>query len=172
VLPIDLILFQARLWSGSVVLTWKTAMERNNKVFHIERSTDQLNWTELGSVAGNGSTSQISDYTWTDAHPLNGTSYYRLRQEDYDGKSSLSPIQQVSLESSSAGFRIYPNPAHDRIQVDHPGTTTRLELIDLYGRRVREIQTTGVSTSVSISDLTAGTYFLRSGTDVRKFIKD
>jgi hypothetical protein len=172
VLPIDLVSFQVRTWSDYVMLNWRTSMERNNKVFHIERSSDQQQWTEIGTVAGSGSTSLINDYSWTDTRPLDGVSFYRLRQEDYDGRFSYSPIQQVRFDKVPMGFKLYPNPAHDQIQVDYGGTATRLELLDIYGRRLKEIPITPGSLVINLADLPSGTYMVRAGSDIRKFIRN
>jgi hypothetical protein len=84
-LPIELIYFTAQSVGSRVVLDWTTASELNNDHFILERSTDALQWTEIGRVDGVGTTSQLSTYHFIDAHPNIGANYYRLSQVDFDG---------------------------------------------------------------------------------------
>lgn len=171
-LPMDLVYFQARTWSGYVVLDWQTSMEKNNKAFHIERSTDGKTWNEVGSLPGSGSTGQLSNYTWTDISPLPGESFYRLRQEDYDGTSSYGPVQKVVMDVISTGFKVHPNPAHDRITVDLSTDALKMDLLDVYGRRLRQINATRGTNTIQVNDLSPGTYIFRAGSQVTRFIKE
>lgn len=95
-------------------LSWTTLTEQNNKGFEIQRSADGTTFTTVGFVASGAkagnSTGNLS-YTYSDAKPLSGTNYYRLKQVDFDGKSSLSKV--VSLKGASARAAmsvVYPNP--------------------------------------------------------------
>jgi len=68
-------------------LLWKTASEQKNSHFEILRSTDGINFTQIGEKTGNGSTQQMSNYSFIDKLPLAGVNYYKLKQVDLDGKS-------------------------------------------------------------------------------------
>jgi hypothetical protein len=57
------------LLNKTVVLTWQTASENNNKSFQIERSLDGLNFAPIGEVKGNGTTITPHDYAFTDKDP-------------------------------------------------------------------------------------------------------
>ena len=92
VLPIELLQFEARTSSDKVDLIWATASEINNDQFIIERSTDGKLFEEILKVKGAGNSTELNEYTTTDFYPVNGISYYRLRQVDFDGKSSYSDI--------------------------------------------------------------------------------
>jgi hypothetical protein len=110
-LPVELIEFDA-YYSGNLVnLSWATLTETNNKGFYIQRSTDAINFENLQFVNGVGNSNQLLNYLETDYFPLNGTSYYRLAQEDYDGRITYSEIKTVkSFIQIVSDLNLYPNP--------------------------------------------------------------
>jgi len=68
---------------------------------------------------------------------------------------------QLSIEentNSQQSVRVYPNPSSDVIYVQTKTTPDSLQLFDLSGKKVRTQQIN--STSVNVSDVTPGIYFL------------
>jgi len=108
-LPIELINFEARVYGNEVLTRWSTASELNNDFFTVERSSDGLEFSEIGIIKGQGTSQQKSDYQFVDIKPLPDVSYYRLKQTDYDKKSSYSRIVSVTREDGG-GLIVYPNP--------------------------------------------------------------
>lgn len=100
VLPINLISFDGERVGRSAELKWKTASEVNNDYFSIERSIDGKNFRVVGSVKGNGTTNEVHAYRFVDGEAPRTKLYYRLKQTDYDGTATLSPI--ISLRSSGS----------------------------------------------------------------------
>ena len=96
-LPIQLTSFDPSILSNAVQLQWTTASEINNDFFTIERSTDANNWNAIGVVKGAGNSSNNIDYSWMDNTPVSGDSYYRLKQTDFDGKSTYSAVKTVKF---------------------------------------------------------------------------
>src|SRR5205823_3492601 len=99
-LPVSLVRFSAKENNGSVLLEWATASELNNDYFMIEKSTASKmltdnSWRNIGRVSGAGNSTAMHAYNYTDDEPLAGAAYYRLKQVDYDGKSTYSPVQFV-----------------------------------------------------------------------------
>lgn len=115
-LPIKLLHFTAKAQENRALLTWATTWEKDNKVFIVERSQDGHTFESIGSVNGQGSTSQLSTYSYIDHQPLSGTSYYRLKQIDINGAHSYSAIETVSFEGINS-IEMFPNPATEYIQV-------------------------------------------------------
>ena len=109
-LPVELILFTATNTARQgVALHWVTASEKNSHSFVAERSADGKIFHKLGTLAAAGSTQARTTYDLTDEQPLSGTSYYRLRQVDFDGTTAFSPVQLVRLGSANAeGLAVYP----------------------------------------------------------------
>ncbi|MEI6488822.1 MAG: T9SS type A sorting domain-containing protein [Bacteroidota bacterium] len=101
-LPIELLNFSAKYNElKKVDLSWSTSSETNNDFFTIERSGDAVYFDELTKVKGAGNSNQILNYATKDNSPLPGTSYYRLKQTDYNGQYKYSSIIAVDLKSDS-----------------------------------------------------------------------
>jgi hypothetical protein len=109
--PVKLISFTAIPSSSKVELLWSTAFEQDNNHFEIERSPDGNHFSRIGNVNGQGNSVEIRNYSFTDNQPMNGISYYRLKQVDGDGKATYSRIVRVTLERTGNRYIIYPNPA-------------------------------------------------------------
>lgn len=138
-LPIELLSFQAIPVFDRVDLRWSTASEQDNDHFDVERSIDGNEWQAIATVPGAGNSSAYLDYASIDAHPLPGVSYYRLKQTDTDGRSSLSGVVPVHFEAGDdALLGVFPNPARDQVVLlfADPGASTTIELLDAVGRRM------------------------------------
>ncbi|MFW5758400.1 MAG: T9SS type A sorting domain-containing protein, partial [Bacteroidota bacterium] len=111
-LPVNLISFQAKIKDRVVYIDWITASEINNHFFTLEKSANGIHFSELLKVNGAGTTSSTTHYEAIDKNPLRGTTYYRLKQTDFDGSYEYSDIIAVSnnTPTDNEPFRIYPNP--------------------------------------------------------------
>jgi hypothetical protein len=165
ILPVELISFDAVPVHQTEVLThWETASEINNDYFMVERSQDLQDWSAVHKAKGAGTSNNHNYYEWLDTDPLKGHSYYRLRQVDYDGSSSISDIKDVYLNEGMAEVRnlfVYPNPSSGTvfIQVDSDVDAT-FDVRNSVGQLVGSFNTHGAET-VSLQDLAAGVYFLQ-----------
>lgn len=111
-LPVVLSSFSANVnTENKVQLNWATASEKGNDYFTIERSADGKEFNELTRIKGAGNSNNLLRYSYLDKSPLNGNSYYRLIQTDYNGKSQTFKIVPVKVNASYlTGFKVYPNP--------------------------------------------------------------
>jgi len=109
-LPVELVMFNASPLSDAIKLNWITASELNNDFFSIERSSDAEQWVSIATMAGAGTTGEENKYEILDYQPINGISYYRLRQTDFDGKVSFSSIEQVYFNGINS-IQVFPNPS-------------------------------------------------------------
>ncbi|MEP7170914.1 MAG: T9SS type A sorting domain-containing protein, partial [Bacteroidota bacterium] len=97
-LPVELIRFTAKAVDNKKAeLTWMTASEINNDYFTVLRSDDGLNFEPIGRVGGNGTTTSVSKYYFTDEKPFKGNSYYKLLQTDFNNKTTESEIRSVNI---------------------------------------------------------------------------
>lgn len=115
-LPVELSYFDGKLSKNVVNLSFSTATETNNSHFAIERSADARAFSEIGQVRGAGTTQEPQSYTYTDERPLAGINYYRLRQVDYDGTESFSPVVSVVFGKQDR-ITLAPSPATDRVRI-------------------------------------------------------
>lgn len=124
-LPVTLVYFNANVQGSKVILTWETAAEINNDFFTAERSADGKTFQKLGTVAGAGTTQQRQTYTFTDPFPLNGVSYYRLTQTDFDGKFERFKVVAISrtldteARASLTIKSVSPNPFSGSFRVSY-----------------------------------------------------
>ncbi len=136
-LPIELIAFNAIAKAGIVELEWRTASELNNDFFTIERSESGEGFKELVSIDGAGTKSNESRYTAIDGNPLSGDSYYRLKQTDFDGKTSYSDPKKVTIASQNL-WRIFPNPSDGKsfsvnLSAEESGKEIAISIQDIKG---------------------------------------
>jgi hypothetical protein len=105
-LPVTLTSFNGALQSNEVNLNWRTASELNNDYFELLRAGDDGNFTSIGKVTGNGTKNQTSDYYFKDKTPLAGNNYYKLKQVDFDGKTTIHDevvnVKTLAKETSLA----------------------------------------------------------------------
>ncbi|MEO1053459.1 MAG: LamG-like jellyroll fold domain-containing protein [Bacteroidota bacterium] len=115
-LPIELLYFRAETKENSVNLSWATASEVNNDFFTLERSRDALTWETIATIKGAGNSDLELSYETTDNQPLFGTSFYRLKQTDFNGDFEYFDPIPVTVGGKEA-FAIYPNPATDELNI-------------------------------------------------------
>lgn len=106
-LPVELLSFTAECKGGSVMLSWQTATETNNDFFALERSADAKHFTKIAEIRGSGNSNELKQYTYSDLDPLNGISYYRLIQNDFDGNSeTFGPVSAQCDDNYTDDFNI------------------------------------------------------------------
>jgi hypothetical protein len=174
VVPVELMSFSGKIDDKTAVLTWRTASERDNRAFIVERSTaaNPKQFEKIGSIAGQGNNNGIKTYQFTDEKPVAETvNYYRLRQEDFDKSFTNSAIISLDFGRKSVGhtLKIYPTllSATSQITVETAHTAAEsFVVIDATGRIVHSFQKPrdtegGVFT---LPHLSTGRYWLRSTT--------
>lgn len=114
-LPIRLISFTGeRIDENKVKLNWSTALEENNAGFEVQKSENGIDFNKIGFVDGAGNSVQIKNYSYIDENAIT-SAYYRLKQIDYDGKFTYSPIVYINGGTTET-LDIFPNPVLDEIQ--------------------------------------------------------
>jgi Secretion system C-terminal sorting domain len=164
-LPVTYLNFGAKYQTkNQVAICWQTASETNNKGFQIERLMVNGDWATLGFVNAKG---KAATYDFTDKTPLS-TSYYRLRQIDFDGKETLSKVVVVENDKSKGvSLRAFPNPVRDILYLETDNDTD-FEIRNLLGQTVLR---GGNATQINVATLPEGTYLLRVGAAQVKFVK-
>lgn len=135
-LPIELVSFTASNDGPAVLLEWTTASETRNDHFAVERSSDGVVFEPLLYAPGAGDSHLPIDYKAHDHRPLAGTSYYRLRQVDEDGSSSLSGI--VAVTRRTASNSLMAHITHGGLLIEHPLGEALWRVSDPLGRTIGE----------------------------------
>jgi len=114
-LPIELTSFHVKQTkNNSALLEWETFTEVNNDYFTIEKSNDGEIWSEVVDINGAGHSYSIQNYSFIDDSPYLGTSYYRLKQTDFNVEFSYSDMVSFS-NLMEDDILIYPNPSKDHV---------------------------------------------------------
>lgn len=177
VLPVELSSFSAVLNDRKVTLSWKTSSEKNNLGFDIERSfsneknQSNIGWLSIGFVKGNGTTTGINNYSFSDNLSAAGNYSYRLKQKDYDGTFSYSGEVNVSYlgPESVELYQNYPNPFNPSTKISFTiseKSNIRLSLFDPLGKEAAliysgQIEKGAHSIDFNAKNLASGAYFMR-----------
>jgi Secretion system C-terminal sorting domain len=163
VLPVELLDFTAVNKTDKNLLNWQTVTERHNSHFVIQKSKDGQGFVDIGTVKG-GTTNTPQYYAFSDESPFNGINYYRLKQVDNDGKEDFSKVVSVTvLVDGKKGLRVYPNPTHHVLTVEHTPSVQTLEIVNTLGQVLKVIKPLidARKTEVGTAELANGIYFLR-----------
>jgi hypothetical protein len=160
-LPIELLSFKATPRNKVVQLDWKTASEKNARHFDVERGLDGKNFSSIGTIKASGTSNTLLTYNFDDESPLNGLTYYRLRQVDFDGTTAFSSVVSVNRNKETKVV-LAPNPAQNTVAVSLAGNEQRanLTVYDLLGKVVLTKTMEGNSANLDVSALPSSTYLL------------
>lgn len=136
------------------------------------------NWTELSDgtdtlnkIDLNATNPQVT----TVLNSLNFPRYLTYSNGDLyisqnDRVSKISE-EQLGIDeiNSNLSFKIYPNPVIDFINLNNSNINSEFEIYDLIGNRIFKGT---LSQKIDVTNLSAGIYFLKTETIVRKFIKN
>jgi hypothetical protein len=162
-LPVTWQSFTAWKHPNSVELNWSTASEQNTKDFEVQYSTNTQDWSVLGSVTAAGNSSTTKDYNFTHNSPLKGSiyNYYRIKQNDLDGKFSYSKIVSIIYDEPGNDVMLYPNPVRDVITI-FLAESQQLRLLNMAGATVWHGNMAAGRNQLSVSHLPKGVYVLQT----------
>lgn len=178
VLPVSLISFGVKTDNETVSLFWATASELNFDYFSIERSSDGINFQEIGKVIGHGTTDERHDYFFEDDQPVIGKLFYRLKTVDFDAYTEYFNIESVTY-SKQKSFVIYPNPVVDskvNFQMNfNANVGSQIMATDLSGVEVFRYQVKESASQFDVPlNLDPGTYIFKINTgdyvDVKRIV--
>ena len=167
VLPVTFSAARAYASGKTVQVEWKVASEVEVQAYEVERSASGTAFTKAGQVKASGA----ADYHFTDAAPLEGKSYYRVKSMDKSGKVTYTSILPVRVDNSAVShLAIYPNPLTGKSFQVHisnkaAGAYT-LELMSSSGQQLftQHIRYTGSTATYNLQlnqPLAEGLYFIK-----------
>jgi Secretion system C-terminal sorting domain len=178
ILPVELTTFNANVNKSTTKLTWQTASEKNNAFFAIERSVDGDVFSKIGEVKGNGNSTTTQNYQYTDATPVKGINYYRLRQVDFDGTEDVSKTVSINFDGKGGSkAKVYPTLVSNVVNIElSSDAKTALSVSDVTGRVILTQNTEGAYyQTMNLGTLSSGLYFLNirsnEGTETVKIYK-
>lgn len=167
-LPVNLTSFTAKpTTDNKVSLGWVTAAEQVNKGFRIERQDGfgEGKFEQIGFVrskAKDGNSQTALNYNFIDAAPKTGAiSFYRLVQEDLDGKLTYTEVRKVKMDGQSI-FILYPNPSSGLVNINKTvdGKKLNIHVIDKSGRIVSQFSDI-LENNIRINIEQSGVYMIK-----------
>ena len=169
-LPIELLSFTGKKSAYGNLLEWTTATELNNDYFTLEKSRTGMNFEPVAIVDGAGTSLSVHHYNHVDDQIKPGLNYYRLKQTDYDGAFTYSPIITIRNEEQGSPISLFPNPNNGNFIIQFDSRDNRnVQVLDATGRLIydQEFQDRK-SAEILLGNVSEGVYTIRilSGTEI------
>lgn len=148
-----------------VELKWSTIQETDVKDYTVERSIDGSKWEAIGVVASEGNSTSVKNYSYADAAPKSGKSYYRVKQTDLKGGVMYSPLAKAEVLNtydvdSESSVTIAPNPSSGKVAFIKQDQDAEGGDITIYNAQGKVVYHSAVFQSeVDLSNQTEGIYF-------------
>lgn len=179
-LPIEMTRFSGTCQGGDIEVSWTTWTETNNDYFTVEHSSNGTDFEQVEVVKGAGNSNEPLTYSVLDMDAYSGTSYYRLKDTDFAGKSSYSEVIAVTCGDNVNEFDF--TNAYD---VDHTSVVVQftategedfvIQLFDGSGRLVLDhagVAYDGMNkVNLNTRDLAQGIYIINLSNATKKFSK-
>lgn len=167
ILPATLTRFEGRNSGAGNILNWTVATETNTRYYQAERSSNAVDFTAIGSTPATAAAAGSKNYTFTDATPLSGVNYYRLRTVDTDGSFSYSAVIKINTEVKKQ-VTLFPAVINQEPLYLKTGiaiSNGALLLFDMTGKKLQQLTlpklvTAGQTISVLLPVTAAGNYAL------------
>ncbi len=174
-LPVELINFEAKQEENAVTIRWSTASELNNDYFTVYRSEDGVSFDEIAQFDGNGTTSSVHNYSATDNNPIEGLSYYKLSQTDFDDDfEELGIVSVTFISSLSAQTYLYPNPTDGILYLNKNISESIIRVYNISGQDVSSqvlISKQRNKIQLDLSSLKVGQYLIKDGLSVQRVFR-
>lgn len=153
ILPIKGLNINVEQKNSAAVINFSTETEENTKMFETERSFDGITWNIINTQAAAGNSAVKRTYTTIDANPSAKTVYYRIKETDYDGRFTWSPVITFNQdEPAQTAATVFPNPFSDNLSVQYKSSQNEVAVLRLVDQTGHAIQNT--------------TWTLRKGTNI------
>lgn len=176
-LPVELLDFKVINNGCENTLEWITATESNNEMFVVERSRDGKDYITIGEVAGQGTSLEKTAYVFTDKAPFS-TTYYRLKQVDFNGKEEISQTESVTMDCQEPiHIQINPTVVNNRTQVLITGGMNdelEIQVLSVQGQVVDKLNLVyrdqNASQVLEVDHLPESVYYLRIHSQKNQFL--
>jgi Secretion system C-terminal sorting domain len=168
-LPIKVYYLNGAKDNNGNTLNWKAECSSTEAIFEIERSDDGRRFATINTIVAS-QLRCLQPFNYSDNNIIAGTTYYRIKIIDTDGKITYSSIIKLggSQQKEMMLVRILPNPVSNIAQLNI--TTIKkdnveLAILSLEGKvmykNTVQLQAGSSNISLDVSKLSKGTYFVR-----------
>jgi len=170
-LSLDLANFKGQSENNVNQLDWITVNEKNVSRFELQRGIDGMHFEKIAVLNATGNDKTASNhYTYSDVKAA-VIAYYRLLMINTDGTATYSNVVMLRNDDKKQNVRIYPNPASTTLSIEGLNNVSTYSITDVSGRSIVPgtlINAEGTTTSINVSNLSQGVYFLRLVSDENK----
>ena len=162
-IPVKLFSFNVKKEGTTTAhINWATAQEINSKNFEVQRSTSVSGWVTIATITAAGNSNTERSYSFNDNETKKGVYFYRLKQNDLDGRAALSETRKLDFGNNNLLVQLYPNPADQLLNVlVADADRFQFVLLDMSGRQLASQAVTGNSFRLNTAGLAAGVYTIR-----------
>lgn len=162
ILPIVLVSFTATATSCTAHLAWLTSTELNSSYYGVEAGSDGASFSQVAKVSSkNSATGAAYAYNYALG---SGTTYFRLKAVDNDGKFTYSPVVAVTGTgacSTGVSVKVSPNPTRDVVNIQGLVTGSTVTVYGINGQKMTSLIATGTNQSINMRMFANGVYILR-----------
>ncbi|UEG49902.1 hypothetical protein LK994_00255 [Ferruginibacter lapsinanis] len=104
--PVTITNLNAQQKNTAMQIDWKVAVESGVKEYAVEHSTDGVNFTQVGVVSASANNGGSATYSLTDANPVAGTNYYRIKTVDLSGVVKYTTVVRVVMGTVKSSIEL------------------------------------------------------------------
>lgn len=154
--------FSVTIIENSVKLNWTIKKGNTSQGIRILRSSDSLNFSEIGDFAGLcGSLGEETNYSFTDRNPIrNATGYYRL-ELGLNGLSDIKSIKLITIPED--GINVFPVPSLENITIAYSNIERNqldIKILNVNGELIEHLRTKKESVTRDLMNYEPGVYFI------------
>lgn len=161
-LPVEWLSFHAFAENNqSVRLDWQAEGLVDGGYFELEKQRGNEGFEKIAEVRP--ANTDLTQFTYLDQSSMSAVNYYRIRQVDPDGRFSMSPVVEVTMEVGE-WVKLYPNPVEQQLTLESLASGAQdiqLRMYDVSGRLVfqsHEKMAAAQKVQQNLSQLPAGIY--------------
>ena len=149
--------------------SWHLSTEENTAGYSPQYSANGADFINAGAI---NSLHADHSYAFTAPLPISGNIFFRIREEDKDGKLSYSAVRMINVPVK-IDFSVFPNPVKDVLNIKWPDERAVIILTTIY-------DATGIVVSehknvfapfikISVTDLPHGLYYISCVDEKKQF---
>ena len=168
-LPVIISNFEGVSENEKSILNWTTLSEINSDIFEIQKSTNGIEFINIGEVKANGYSNRVIKYKFTDTQTNQVLNYYRLKQIDYDGSFEYSKTIAIKPNNNPKPI-IYTTQNKEAIVKFSKPYTGTIKIFDLTGKIISKKELTS-SYKIIFQGLKQGLYLIQIESNKESYSK-
>ncbi|MFV0268980.1 MAG: T9SS type A sorting domain-containing protein [Draconibacterium sp.] len=147
-------------------LSWTKYQNRANEIvpayYYILKGVSLNEMAIIDSVSGN------NEMIFVDQDYTGGTAYYQVKIQvpgnEIDNPSFSNRVEYANgitgIVDQEVPFMVYPNPAHDKINIVAETSISTVRIYNFTGKMVKAMYISGNTVSMDVSAFASGVYFV------------